>query len=191
MTRVSSDRDWQVTVTSSNKGSCDAAFFELRRHLTLAFQEGPTTPVAGLFAGYRVGRPYRAWDTSELQATIDRNPIIINKGVPVRVYATQTSERTNITDAEVAAARDAAATPLAVRIARTAAEAARSSARAAGDAAQGAAGTIGNIAGAIGGGVATGAGLAFIGPILLAISGLVVLYIYRKPLLAFARGMAK
>jgi len=117
----------------------------------------------------RAGVPYRAWSTAELAAMIARNPVVkiqTDLGRPVRIHA----ERTNIATPALLARRASAAV---------------------GDAATSAATTAGNLAGAFGTGAVVGGSALAIVPILLALSGLVVLYVFRKPIGAFARGFVK
>jgi hypothetical protein len=132
----------------------------------------------------RVGRPYRNWDTAELQATIDRIPacrVAREAGHPVTVVAWKSTSSTPALDSLAFGVTDTIASALsgARRVGSSAVNAATNAANA-----------VGDNAGAIGAGVGAFATLVALGPWLLALSGLVVLFYFRKPLLgALKRGV--
>ncbi len=173
MTVVNTSQGWIVAVGGLDPGAVAMAYFETRRHMTTEAESGYKQAAPAVYMA-RAGRPYRAWDTAELQATIDMIPVCKMakaSGMPVRVVATPIISSDPLYDAFAAAAADAIA--LAGQTARTVATAAA-------NAAEGGAAIVG-----------TAALTTLLGPILLALSGLVVLYIFRKPIFRFVREAAK
>ncbi len=184
MTTVSTDAFWFCAVGGRDPGAVSAAYFETRRHMSTIAESGYKQS-GPIFYMARAGRPYRAWDTGELQATVDMIPacrIARQAGNPVRVIAWKQTSSTPLLDSAAFAIVDAfsGAANTAARLGDAAATAAEAGAGAAVDGAKVAAGAAG-IMGAI---------LAA-GPVILAVTGLLVLYFFRRPILRFATGVAK